>query len=240
MHRPTDTNLILRALIILGLVVFGVWLTAERGLLTLALDADRSYISYVILGLYALATGHWLWLSHALTEERKRFAELEGELRGAEANLSRFREGLIGHFLHNWEAKGARGDAAPLLTAFGDELANRHALGHFASDALLKLGLLGTIVGFILMLLPVGNVEEFDPGMIQQLLSAMSGGMAVALYTTLAGLVTSTLLRLQYHLLDASAAELATRLAVLTDVYLIANGSARDAASREPPALDAP
>ncbi len=48
----------------------------------------------------------------------------------------------------------------------------------------------------------------------------MSGGMAVALYTTLAGLITSTLLKLQYHILDASAAELATRLAVLTDVHL--------------------
>jgi len=32
----------------------------------------------------------------------------------------------------------------------------------------------------------------------------MSGGMAVALYTTLTGLVTSTLLKLQYFLLDTS------------------------------------
>ena len=232
MNRPTDTNLILRALIVLGLVAFGVWLTAERGLLTLALDADRSYISWVIIGLYAVATGHWLWLSHALTEERKRFAALEGALRADATNpggLPGPRQGLIGQFLHQWAEKGAQGDAGLLLTAFGDELANRHALGHFASDALLKLGLLGTIVGFILMLLPVGDIEEFDPSLMQQLLSAMSGGMAVALYTTLAGLVTSTLLKLQYHMLDASAAELATRLAVLTDVYLTPNGASENA-----------
>ena len=105
-----------------------------------------------------------------------------------------------------------------MLTAFGDELVNRHALGHFTSDALLKLGLLGTVVGFILMLLPVGEIEEFDPTIMQQLLSAMSGGMAVALYTTLAGLVTSTLLKFQYHILDASAADLATRLSVLLHI----------------------
>ena len=103
-----------------------------------------------------------------------------------------------------------------LLTAFADELANRHALGHFISDALLKLGLLGTVVGFILMLMPIGEISEFDPGLMQRLLTEMSGGMAVALYTTLAGLVTSTLLKLQYHILDASAAELATRLSVVT------------------------
>ena len=233
MNRPTDTHLILRALIVVGLVAFGVWLTAERGLLTLALDADRSYISWVIIGLYAVATGHWLWLSHALTEERKRFAALERTLRRDAEQPAGLRQGLIGQFLHQWEEKGAQGDAGLLLTAFGDELANRHALGHFASDALLKLGLLGTIVGFILMLLPVGDIEEFDPSLMQQLLSAMSGGMAVALYTTLAGLVTSTLLKLQYHMLDASAAELATRLAVLTDVYLTPNGASRNAVEAE-------
>ena len=52
------------------------------------------------------------------------------------------------------------------------------------SDVLLKLGLTGTVVGFILMLLPIGEMKDFDPEKIQPLLSSMSGGMAVALYTT--------------------------------------------------------
>jgi biopolymer transport protein ExbB/TolQ len=71
-------------------------------------------------------------------------------------------------------------------------------------DILLKLGLTGTVIGFILMLLPIGEIKDFDPQIIQQLLSKMSGGMAVALYTTLTGLVTSILLKLQYFLLDTS------------------------------------
>ena len=180
-------------------------------------------ISYVILGLYVLASCHWLWLSYVLTGERRRFASLESDLQTSHAEGEtyeiRTEEGLLGEFLTNLKKK-TDGDSSALLTAFGDELANRHALGQFASDVLLKLGLLGTIVGFILMLLPVGEIEQFDPTVMQQLLSSMSGGMAVALYTTLAGLITSTLLKLQYHILDASAAELATRLAVLTDVHL--------------------
>jgi len=223
----TDTNLIYRALIVLGLVGFGFYLVAERGLVTLALDADKSYISYVILGLYLLASGHWLWLAYTLTAERRRFASLESELAANDGEINNqtpSEEGLLGEFLANLKKK-KDGDPSALLTAFGDELANRHALGQFASDVLLKLGLLGTIVGFILMLLPVGEIEQFDPSLMQKLLSSMSGGMAVALYTTLAGLITSTLLKLQYHILDASAAELATRLAVLTDVHFI-----RDAA----------
>ena len=75
-------------------------------------------------------------------------------------------------------------------------------------DILLKLGLTGTVIGFILMLLPIREIKDYDPQIIQQLLSKMSGGMAVALYTTLTGLVTSILLKLQYFLLDTSLTEL--------------------------------
>ena len=75
--------------------------------------------------------------------------------------------------------------------------------GQFLADLLLKLGLLGTIIGFILMLTPIGEIKEFDPSLIQQLLSTMSGGMAVALYTTLAGLLTSSLLKVQCYFLDS-------------------------------------
>ncbi len=115
MNRLTDTNLVFRALIILGVVAFGFYLTAERGLLSLALGAwrlalgaDRSYISYVILGLYILASAHWLWLSHALTEERKRFANLEIELTADERNFKHLQQGLIGQFLRNWQVRRPR------------------------------------------------------------------------------------------------------------------------------------
>ena len=74
-------------------------------------------------------------------------------------------------------------------------------------DILLKLGLTGTVIGFILMLLPIGEIKDFDPQILQKLLSTMSGGMAVALYTTLTGLVTSMLLKFQYFLLDSSLSQ---------------------------------
>ena len=210
MRPPTDANLIFRALVIAGLIGFGFYLAADRGLVRIALDADRSYISAVILGVYALASVHWLVLAKRLSDERARFRALERG-RGATG-------GLIGGFLEDLRARESVEEPTALVAAFGDGLMNRHALGHFVSDALLKLGLLGTVVGFILMLLPVSEIDAFEPALMQRLLAGMSEGMAVALYTTLAGLVTSTLLKLQYHILDASAADLATRLGVLADV----------------------
>ena len=168
----------------------------------------------MILGVYALASGHWLVLAKRLGDERARFKAL-AQGRGGQATKG----GLVGGFLDELRARESADEPSALVAAFGDALLNRHAFGHFVSDALLKLGLLGTIVGFILMLLPVSEIDAFEPALMQQLLAGMSEGMAVALYTTLAGLVTSTLLKLQYHILDASAADLATRLAVLTDVH---------------------
>lgn len=215
MYELKDANLVFRALIILGLVAFGFYVAEDRGLVSLALGSDKSYISYLILGLYILASGHWFWLARGLSEERRRFAVLESSAN--DLHDEEPQGGLLGAFLSNLQRK-SDSDPSALLEAFGDELVNRHALGHFTSDVLLKLGLLGTVVGFILMLLPIGEMEEFDPSVMQQLLSAMSGGMAVALYTTMAGLITSTLLKLQYHILDSSAAQLITRLYVLVDV----------------------
>ena len=217
MSRVTDVNLVFRALVILGLIAFGFYLAAERGLIRIALDADRSYISAVILGVYALASAHWLHIARTLGSERAHFRDLEQRLQ-ADRPADDSRDGRIGEFLDNLRARESS-DSSALVGAFGDALINRHAFGHFVSDVLIKLGLLGTIVGFILMLLPVSEIDEFEPALMQQLLAAVSEGMAVALYTTLTGLVTSTLLKLQYHILDASAADLTTRLSVMAEVH---------------------
>ena len=227
MSRGTDTNLVFRALIMLGLVAFGFFLASREGLIELALDSDKSYISYVIAGVYSLASMHWLWLAYSLGQERRGFAALELSEQASDpsglpdTNHHSAGARLLAQFQSQLQRKRRHdpdGDAQVLVAAFADELVNRHAFGHFLSDMLLKLGLLRTVVGFILMLLPIGEIQEFDPSVMRELLAAMSSGMAVALYTTLAGLITSTLLKLQYHVLDSSAADLATRLAVLVDV----------------------
>jgi hypothetical protein len=216
MFELKDANLVFRALIMMSLIGFAFFVAVEQGLVQLALDSDKSYISWVILGIYAVASGHWLYLARSLGSERRRFTELEAAMAEDRA-VEGIGDGLLGNFLANLNRKGAA-DADALVGAFGDEIANGHALGHFTSDVLLRLGLLGTIVGFIFMLLPIAEMDGFDASMMQKLLTSMSGGMAVALYTTLAGLITSTLLKLQYHVLDASAAQLVTRLSVLVDV----------------------
>lgn len=151
-------------------------------------ESDRSKISILILAIYVLATLHWLYIVIRLHKE-------------IESISSPTKDTLIGRYILTFEdAKFSKNE----LTLLEDELSNNHSLGYLIVDLLLKLGLTGTVIGFILMLLPIGEVKDFDPQILQTLLSTMSGGMAVALYTTLTGLVTSMMLKFQYFLLDSS------------------------------------
>ena len=184
-------HLLLKSSLALGVIIFFTYLIFDLGLLSLIIASDQSKISLIILALYYLATAHWYYLSFSLDKE------IEG-LNSDDASSSVLLSKLK-YFDGNDQQKSTN-----YLSILEDELANRHALGYMIVDILLKLGLTGTVIGFILMLLPIGEIKDFDPQIIQQLLSKMSGGMAVALYTTLTGLVTSILLKLQYFLLDTS------------------------------------
>ena len=73
----------------------------------------------------------------------------------------------------------------------------------FISDIVLTLGMIGTIIGFILMLsgtfetLQIADVES-----VRLLIASMSKGLYTALNTTLAGLISSALLKTQLVICD--------------------------------------
>lgn len=186
-------SLLLRALILLGMISAGFVIAWERGALALILGSDSSYLSALILALYAAASVHWVVMCARLSRD---IDALAGEPAPSNHPAAVLLSGSVAD-------PSVR---LTLLRTVEDEVMNRHAPGHFIVDALLKLGLLGTIVGFVLMLLPIGELRDFDTAAMQRMLSSMSGGMGVSLYTTLAGLVTHLLLRLQYFVLDAAAA----------------------------------
>ena len=85
-------------------------------------------------------------------------------------------------------------------------LSNRNVLSNyiwFSSETMVTLGLIGTVAGFLLMLssafdnLDVKNVEN-----VQEVITDMSLGMSTALCTTLVGLVSSVLTKIQMVILE--------------------------------------
>ena len=180
--------LFLESLLVISLVVFLIYLIVDLGLFSLIVDSDKSKISIIILGLYLISCIHWFFVALNLDKEIKSIENPD-------------KTTLIGSFVADITSIGQT-SVDKKITLLQDELSNKFSFGYLAVDVLLKLGLTGTVIGFILMLLPIGEIQDFDPKILQKLLSTMSGGMAVALYTTLTGLISSMLLKFQYFLLD--------------------------------------
>ena len=177
---------VLRSLLLLVLIIFGVWILDERGLLAIILEGDKSQISKVIAGLWIISSIYWLYLSKTISDERNSFENMEFINKKL----------LVSKFFSSLEKNE---DKEVLINAFESEFEKKISYGVVASDVALKLGLLGTIIGFILMLKPIADLNSTSPEDLKMALSSMSSGMAVALYTTLTGLIVSTLLRIQFH-----------------------------------------
>ena len=180
--------LFLESLLVISLVVFLIYLIVDLGLFSLIVESDKSKISIIILGLYLISCIHWFFVALNLDKEIKSIENPD-------------KTTLIGSFVADITSIGQT-SVDKKITLLQDELSNKFSFGYLVVDVLLKLGLTGTVIGFILMLLPIGEIQDFDPKILQKLLSTMSGGMAVALYTTLTGLISSMLLKFQYFLLD--------------------------------------
>jgi hypothetical protein len=73
----------------------------------------------------------------------------------------------------------------------------------FASDVVLSLGMVGTIVGFMVMLYGTfSQIDVTDVASVRAVLAAMSSGLYTALSTTLLGLISSVLIKCQISILD--------------------------------------
>ena len=203
--NPQNQSLgLLRSLLLLVLIIFGIWILNERGLVAVVMEGDKSKISMVIASLWIFSSIYWLYLSKVISSERNSFEGMDFS-----------NEKLIVSRFFNSLKENENKDV--LINAFESEFEKKISYGIIASDIALKLGLLGTIIGFILMLRPIAELNSTSPDDLKIALASMSSGMAVALYTTLTGLIVSTLLRVQFHVLAIWSISLINDLAFYTE-----------------------
>jgi hypothetical protein len=234
----TDYVPLLRWMIFTGVCAFGFVLAWHYGLFRLMLASDKTYISLIIVLLYVASSLHCLTrtvrISRELeTAERVRAAVSRrvGEFRVVGDDVmtddgTRLPAGRVTGHIRNLVLKAGlqrapHVDQTLLLRGLADSLRVPNALGAFASDALMKLGLLGTIIGFILMLAPIAGLDAADRVSVKTSMGLMSDGMAVAMYTTLTGLVGSILVQTQYYMLDKATANLFALATELTEVFVV-------------------
>jgi len=230
---------LLRWMIFTGVTLFGFAISWHYGFFQLMTAQDRSGISLFICILYVAISGHCLACIIAISREintahRVRDRVVSGvnayRTEGKQVvidNGAALPAGWITEYIRNLVVKAEtqgrerRLDQTLLLRGLADKLRSPMQFGAFAGDALLKLGLLGTIVGFILMLLPLATLDNFDAASMKSSMKVMSGGMAVAMYTTLAGLIGSILVKAQYYILDNASSYLFDVTTDLTEVFVV-------------------
>jgi len=189
-----------------GLLLFMVMVTWDMGLLPEVLAADQTRISLVLLVITALTSLHCAYRSYQLTHLESELLRWQAGKQSNNTVLSIYLPLMLSTDTHKHP------DDLPLT---GELLAEhfhyQHSFGWFTAGAMIKLGLLGTVIGFIMMLTSIGGLDSLDIEQVQRLMQQMTQGMMVALNTTLLGLVGSMILGAQYLLLDHCADRLLVR-----------------------------
>ncbi len=218
-----------RWMLLIALICLGAVILWDYGFLIYLFENDTSGISTLIIAVFGIASLYCLWYLVELSAELAALETICEEIghqtgMGAEAVLAHLSGNRRIHDVTYDLAlvRQALGDSSPetLLQAFSSECRAPVRLGVFVSDTLYKLGLLGTVIGFILMLVSMRDLGEFDVETMREALQQMTGGMAVALLTTISGLSCGMLLRMQFNLLDRLALRILQRLVRFSEVML--------------------
>jgi hypothetical protein len=236
---PTDHLPLLRWLIFTGVCVFAFVMAWHYGLVRMMALGDKTYISTIIAALYVATCVHCLMRTSTISRELDMAQRVQAmvsrgvpdlRVEGSDVVTSlgaRLPPGDVTSHIRNLILKaGLQGaehrlDQTILLRGLADQLRGPNQLGAYASDALMKLGLLGTVIGFIMMLAPIAGLDAADRVSVRTSMGLMSDGMAVAMYTTLTGLIGSILVQTQYYMLDKATQRLFAIATNVTEVFVV-------------------
>ena len=87
----------------------------------------------------------------------------------------------------------------------------------YIANSLTVLGLIGTVLGFIIALSGVDPDVASNPSAISPMVAQLIEGMSVALYTTLVGSILSVWLGLVYQMLATGTSNLVSKIIELSE-----------------------
>ncbi len=207
-------------LLFASVLLFIGFVLVREGLWERVLEADQSKISILIVAVFVAASCYVAVQLFKVCGLFEHTLELLGQRPGAPARAGLT---LVDHYLREMgrlphgERAGGIDQPSYVFEIYVDKLRGPLEIVGFWSDTLIRLGLIGTIVGFIMMLQSFVSGPSPSEENIQTLLITMSKGMGTALYTTFAGLVASTLLGLQQQLLSRTVENVIAGLIRLSD-----------------------
>lgn len=193
-------------LLMAGVILFSSYLLWDFGLFEQLVENDITYLSSIILFLFIIIT---VYLGFASWQLSRQLDLTQNYTNDSNSGKSWASEHLS---LLHFQRQQTHNESEPLLARLIEKIHRGHVNGWFFSDVLMRLGLIGTVIGFVLMLSTVYQLKDNDIQALQQLLGTMGSGMQVALYTTLSGLGCGLLVSLQCQWLDRCADTLVSKI----------------------------
>lgn len=229
---------VLKWLLVNVIIAIGLLAMWSFGLIQQVLETDRTHVSLIIATIFGLTALHCLYQTWVTSQDLAVARRVRDLLESADVvpvlladarvmvDGQVLEPGLISTYVGNLLRKASLGPGAPLdqtilLRSLADRLRAREKLGLFVSEGLLRLALLGTAIGFILMLIPLSGLTSFDAETLRGALAGMTSGMAIALNVTVAGIAAALVLKFEYYLLDTAIAELFEIITEATEVGVI-------------------
>ncbi len=193
-----EHGLFLLWLAFMGLLWFGAVLMWRQGLWQRLVQADPTGLTVVIVLLFV---GCSLWVGRRAWRLGQERQQLDRHL----ADPARVPPpgSWSGDLLRGCTRPGA--DRATWQQLLGEWAHGPHEMAWWLNGIQLKLGLLGKVIGFSILALQLGQMDGFDPSQSARLLKSLTGGLGIALLTTMTGLAGNILLGLQLMRLDRFA-----------------------------------
>jgi hypothetical protein len=182
----------------MGLLAFGSGLLWQAGVWHRLLQADPTHLTVAIVLLFAACS---CWAGQRAWTLGCQRQWLEGQPHSVAHGMAWAAE--------HRQALHCGTDASTALHVLGERCHGPHEMAWWLNGMQLKLGLLGKVIGFSILAVQLGQTESFDPSQSAQLLRSLTGGLGIALLTTVTGLCGNILLGLQLMRLDRCADALA-------------------------------
>lgn len=209
--QPTGSYYPQAWFLLLSVLAFATYVAWDRGVFTLILALDRSYMASITMALFVVASAHCGWHIVHCAQRIRHIQHWLAQPPSRPHTALSHPDAFVNEFLCDLQA-GHPSEQASSDDAVVDIHAERVRgpvdLGWFFVDLAVRLGLLGTIIGFILIFASLSDLDISGGDDLKNLLIAMSGGMGTALLTTLTGLVGASVLSFQYLILGRESEHL--------------------------------
>lgn len=193
-----------------------------QGWLDLARESDVTNMTLVIFAVFLVGLAMCGWRVLQTSQNINHLKDVI--VSGADALAERtdmtdmFGGGRVGSYIESLRAvpESRREIVAEALRM---KLYSRISNIRYIADSLVLLGLIGTVIGFIIALSGVDSNTVGDTSAIVPMVGQLVKGMSVALWTTLVGSILHVWLRLNYQILASGTVVLVSDLMEVGERY---------------------